>query len=950
MHCHAAEWLIGGGELKRTRIIAIDFVIMFLILFFIIQYANTKMRESNESSIEAFEKMTITAEQIVTNYLEDEQHLCDIWANYINRSAESGSPMTAEEAVSFIRKAKISPDIYGHLIFLDDPDQTGISTHTGVSAPNDYSVSYKKIDLFDDLDAISREVGVVSLTRAYTNPQNGIQSIAFMNFVKILDETTGETKEALLMRVEPVSVLEDKLVFLSGEYENVEISLINKDGDYLVHGQSLKNSNFFEYYKSYNHPDIDEFNKTTELITSGSGTLQMLNSKGEECVVSYTPLQSMNTWFLLAYLPAGDLKSNTVIDWLLLGIVSLGMMLLFVFNYLILRLYNKELTEAAEAANQANAAKSHFLSTMSHDIRTPMNAILGLNEMVLRDSHEEEIVEYSESIRNAGRTLLGLINDILDFSKIEAGKMDIINVDYSFASMLNDLINMVKIKAEEKGLDFNLDVDRDIPMTLNGDEIRIKQVITNILSNAVKYTNEGSITFRAGFENIEDDPEAVMLIISVSDTGIGIRPEDMKRLFQAFERIEEDKNRVIEGTGLGMSIAQSILHMMGSKLEVESEYGKGSVFSFRLLQGVKDRKPIGNFEETFKRYVSERKKYRESFTAPGARLLVVDDTAVNLSVFESLLKRTKVQIDTAISGDEGIILYRKRQYDVIFLDHMMPEKDGIETLKEMRSIGDNPNSKTPIVCLTANAVSGMREMYLSEGFDDYLTKPIDQEKLEALLLHYIPKEKIEAQAGDEIKDEHSVPDFLMDLEELDVDAGIAHCGGNESYMVTLTTYLDTGWKNADEIEKYWNARDIENTTIKVHALKSTSRVIGAFKLGNLASDLEKAGESGDIRTLEERIGTLLSLYRELLRDLSTMKKLKDDENAKDRPLISDKDLGEAYKVIAEYCDAFDYDSVIDIIQSLERYSFPENEKERFEKLKKAVDNFDYDLIPGVLSE
>ncbi len=438
------------------------------------------------------------------------------------------------------------------------------------------------------------------------------------------------------MRVEPVSVLEDKLVFLKGEYENVEISLINKEGEYLVHGRSLKNSNFFEYYKSYNKGDITDYKNMTEKVTSETGTMRMLNSKGEECVISYTPLQSMDTWFLLAYIPAVELEAtNTVVDWLLLGMVTFGLLMLLVFNYLILMLYNKKLAEAAEAANQANEAKSHFLSTMSHDIRTPMNAILGLNEMVLRESHEETIVTYSESIRTAGKTLLGLINDILDFSKIEAGKMDIINVDYSVASLLNDLVNMVQVKATDKGLKFNLDVDRNIPVILNGDEIRIKQVITNILSNAFKYTKEESITFKAGYEKIEDDEDSINLIISVTDTGIGIKPEDMKRLFKAFERIEENKNRNIEGTGLGMSIAQSFLNMMGSHIEVESEYGKGSTFSFKLLQGVKDWKPLGDYEETFKRSVSERMKYSEKFTAPDARLLVVDDTAVNLSVFKS---------------------------------------------------------------------------------------------------------------------------------------------------------------------------------------------------------------------------------------------------------------------------------------------------------------------------
>ena len=940
----------GGGGVKRTLIIIVDLLIMVLILFFIVQYAKTKMRESNERVVEDFEKMTSTAEQIIMNYLEDEQHLCDIWANYINRSAETGSPMTGEEAISFIRKAKIASSIYGHLIFLDKTSQSGISTHASSKDANDYSVSYRNINIFDNIDEISREVGKVSLTRAYTNPQNGVQSMAFLNYVKVLDESDGQLSEAILMRVEPVSILEDKLVFLKGEYENVEISLINKEGEYLVHGKSLKNSNFFEYYKSYNEADIADYNEMRDKVTSETGTMTMKNSKGEECLISYTPLKSMNTWFLLAYIPTGELKAaNTVVDWLLLGMVTLGLLSLLIFNYLILMLYNKKLAEAAEAANLANEAKSNFLSTMSHDIRTPMNAILGLNEMVLRDSHEEEIVAYSESIRTAGKTLMGIINDILDFSKIEAGKMDIIDVDYSFVSMLNDLVNMVRGKAQDKGLSFDLEVDRDIPAILHGDEIRIKQVITNILSNAVKYTKEGSITFKAGFEKMEENPDSVKLIISVKDTGIGIKPEDMDRLFVAFERIDENKNRNIEGTGLGMSIAQSFLRMMGSSIEVESQYGKGSTFSFELVQGVRDWSPIGNYKETFKRAVSERERYRESFTAPDARLLVVDDTEVNLLVLKNLLKRTKMQIDTATSGNEGIALYKRNKYDAIFLDHMMPEKDGIETITEMKKIQDSPNTLTPIICLTANAISGMREMYINAGFDDYITKPIDPKRLEVLLFEYLPKEKIAPASDDSSDGDCFIPDFVWKIRSIDVNAGILHCGSQKSYMDTLKTYFNSGQKNAEEIEKYWNGKDIKNTTVKIHALKSTSRVIGAMELGDFAARLEKAGEEGDVKTLETDIEKLLIMYRNLLTEMEMLGSIDGGVEGSDKPLILEQDIKKTYETISKLCEAFDFDGVAETVKSLEKYRFPESEAAKFETIKKAVDNFDYDLIPKIIS-
>ncbi len=753
--------------MKKRDIIIINIVIVGLILFIIVKYANDRATESNLASIAAFEKMTTTTEQIIVNYLEDEQHLCDIWSNYINSSAEAGDPMTVDEAISYIRKAKVSPEISGHLIFIDGGSMKGVSTNPRTTDPSDYSVNYSHISLFSNLE-ISNVKGVINLTRAYTNPQNGVQSIAFLNNVKILDDETGALRDGLIIRVVPVSRLEQKLVFLKGEYESVEISIIDWDGNYMIHGKSLKNSNFFEYFRSYNTMSTQEFNKIVDTIHTSVGSMHLRNSKNEDSVIAYTPLSGLDTWFLVAYIPAKELTANRSIDWILLGIVSLGLMALLHFNLLLLLNFNRRLLAAAEAANQANQAKSYFLSTMSHDIRTPMNAIIGMNEMILRNSRDDEILVYSESIRAAGNTLLGIINDILDFSKIEAGKMEIIEVDYNFVSLLNDLVNMVQRKADEKGLSFELDVDKNIPRVMHGDEIRIKQVITNILSNAVKYTKEGSVVFSVYSSKCEDNPDHVMLHVSVKDTGIGIKKEDLDKLFVAFERIEEKKNRNIEGTGLGMAIAQSFLNMMGSKLQVESEYGKGSEFSFDLKQEVVKWEPLGEFDAAFKRFISERELYRVKFTAPNARILVVDDTEVNLKVFVNLLSKTKMQIETADSGDACIALFKRNPYDMIFLDHMMPDKDGIETIKEMKECSGTPNQKTPVICLTANAVSGMREMYINAGFDDYLTKPIDTARLENMLINYLPPDLVHP-AGDEEEEEKSPPAVMHSILVVDSD-------------------------------------------------------------------------------------------------------------------------------------------------------------------------------------
>ena len=400
----------------------------------------------------------------------------------------------------------------------------------------------------------------------------------------------------------------------------------------------------------------------------------------------------------------------------------------------------EKLIDMSDRAMAANEAKSAFLSNMSHEIRTPISAILGMNEMVLRECSDSKILEYSENIQNAGNTLLSLINDILDFSKIEAGKMSIIPVDYDLVTVLNDLVNMVSQRAKAKNLAIITEFNPDIPEFLFGDEVRIKQVVTNILTNAVKYTEQGSVTFKVDYKKINE--EYISLAVAVKDTGIGIKKEDIDRLFLQFERVDEKRNRGIEGTGLGMTITRGLLDMMDSSLKVESEYGKGSVFSFEILQKVRKWDPIGDYRKSSGKHASEHEVYHERFVAPQAKVLLVDDTPINLLVFKGLLKKTEVQIDTATSGDEGLQLMYNNKYDVIFLDHMMPQKDGIETLAEFRESGSELNRNTPVICLTANAISGAREKYLESGFDDYLTKPIDSAKLEELLYEYIPRDKI----------------------------------------------------------------------------------------------------------------------------------------------------------------------------------------------------------------
>lgn len=405
-----------------------------------------------------------------------------------------------------------------------------------------------------------------------------------------------------------------------------------------------------------------------------------------------------------------------------------------------------ELMESRFAEEKgANTAKSAFLANMSHEIRTPINAIVGMNTMILRDSREKETIENAQEIENASQTLLSLINDILDISKVESGKMDIVPVEYDFSSLVNDVYNMISVKAKGKGLELKLDIDEKIPNRLFGDDVRIRQILINLLNNGVKYTEKGSVTLRVSGQ-VSDN--VVLLKYSVVDTGIGIKKEDMTRLFTKFERLDVIKNRNVEGTGLGMAITQKLLGLMDSKLDVESTYGEGSSFSFYLVQKVVDPAPVGDIN---KRHAAVRDadEHRVRFIAPDAKILVVDDNAINRKVFTKLLQRIKIQVDEAESGFAALNMMENKKFDIVFLDHMMPEMDGLETLKRLREDSVNPNIDTPVIALTANAIAGSKEFYLEAGFDDYLSKPIVPANLEKMIYSLLPKEHIEKFSGDE---------------------------------------------------------------------------------------------------------------------------------------------------------------------------------------------------------
>ncbi|MBQ7584521.1 MAG: response regulator [Lachnospiraceae bacterium] len=517
------------------------------------------------------------------------------------------------------------------------------------------------------------------------------------------------------------------------------------------------------------------------------------------------------------------------------------------------------------SADEANKAKSRFLADMSHEIRTPINAILGMNEMILREAAGTDIIEYARNIGASGRNLLQLVNSILDFSKIEDGKMEIVPVRYGLSSLITYLVNSISERARAKNLEFIVDVDPSLPSELYGDDTRINQVIMNLLTNALKYTPEGSVTLTMKEKERQDGE--VLLHVEVRDTGIGIREEDMGRLFESFERLDLVRNRNIEGTGLGMPITTKLLDLMGSGLRVDSVYGEGSVFSFDLWQKIENETRLGDYKPASV-YETDARVDQGLLYAPDARILITDDTKMNLIVAVNLLKRTAIRIDTALNGEEAIGLCKKTAYDVIFMDQRMPGMDGTQTLKAIRALEDGRNGDTPVICLTADAIRGAKERYMAEGFTDYLAKPVEGEALEKALLTYLPKEKIQEKPADKDRQTDTgdaAVDPLSDaLKRAGVDTkkGLVFCRKDEDmYRMILTEYARDHEERRDKLQEYYNRSDWDNYMIFAHSLKSSSKTIGALELSSIAGELEAAAGDRDEGLIRREHERAMELYK-----------------------------------------------------------------------------------------
>ena len=714
--------------MKKTGIIIINILIMIAILAFVAVYAVLESRDTQLRQTEHFENTTIAMERVTENYLEGEQRICDIWSQYIN-----GLGMTMEEAITYIRDSHVLPNTSAHLIYLDS--KKGLSTRPHLGTADDYAVSYAQIDFIDDTSWISDIGKSFNISRAYTNPLNGEQSIAFCNRVMLRDPDDGSMKDAVLLRVMPISELEQKWIFPQEEFENAEITLIDYDGDYIIKSKTFKNSNFFEFYKSYNASDPVLLENLRSEITTATGSLTFLNSRGEEMMLAYTPVAESVEWTFLCLIPESDLNVRTQ-NWFLIGVITAGLLLLFVFDLIYFQYLNKKLRKEAIKADSANKAKTDFLSTMSHDIRTPMNAIIGLTSIAQKNLGDAEAV--SENLRKislAGNHLLTLINDILDISKVESGKFNLSPVTFSLVETVENLVNLSQPMVKEKNIDFNFRVNRIEKEYLYADQLRLNQIYINILSNSIKYTEPGGSVNVDIREDESSLPGCVRLTYRVSDTGIGMSPEFMEKMFQPFSRQTDSRVNSIQGTGLGLTITKKMVDLMGGTIECQSEQGKGTTFTVVIDLPVSDRQ-IDNMK------------------LDPIDVLIADDDEALLQTTSDTLESLGATVYCAENGAEAIDMISKRHqegrdYDVVLIDWKMPDMNGIETVRRIRTILDE---KVPVLLVSAYDRSDVEDEAKKAGADGFISKPLFQSTLYDKISQLLGKEAESVKPEDDYSD------------------------------------------------------------------------------------------------------------------------------------------------------------------------------------------------------
>ena len=680
--------------MKKSAMLIGNVLIVLTILGFTLFYVNSEHKRTVSNQTEAFENMTVAMESVTTNYLLGEQEVCNSWAAYIN-----ANDMTAEEAIGFVRESISTSGIMAHILFAEDGGLNGLSTTARASKPGDYSVSYGNVTALNiDFGEMLAESVTVNVTRAYTNPVNAIQSIAFCCPITLKDDQT-----AILLRIVPVSAFQRKWFFPTEEYKTAEISLIDIAGDYIVQGYSFKNSNFYEFYQSYNSPTPDALKDLKSSMANAPGVFELNNSMGQRCMIAHTRVNSTDDWILVSMIPVAVLD-RTVISWTLVGIITAGLLLLLVFNLINLMSFNRQLKEAAASADRANHAKTDFLSTMSHDIRTPMNAIIGLTAIASKNVDDQAAVRDSlRKINLASNHLLTLINDILDISKVESGKLNLNPVTFSIVECAENLVNIAQPMVKEKDIDFNFRINRFDHEYLYGDQLRLNQIYINILSNAVKYTGPGGQVCVDMREEPGETDKSVRLVYIVADTGMGMTPEFMARMYQPFSRQIDSRVNTVQGTGLGLAITKQMIDLMHGTIDCRSEVGKGTTFTVTLEIPIADRK--------------------DEETAPlSIRVLLADDDEILLETTKATLQSIGAEADIAHNGFEAVNMVSSRDdYDAIILDCKMPDMDGIEATRQIRS---KVGKDVPILLVSAYDWSDLEETAKEAGVNGLISKPL----------------------------------------------------------------------------------------------------------------------------------------------------------------------------------------------------------------------------------
>ena len=718
----------GDHSMKKTYIIIVNVIIMAAILTFVVFYSSFESRDSFQRQVEHFEDTTVNMERVTENYLEGEQQICDVWARYINNKA-----MTMEEAADYIRSSHVIENTSAHLVFPDT--LTGLSTRPKQGTADDYAVSYERIELLDSVDWIDEIGKSINVTRAYTNPMNGQQSLAFCNKVVLRDPDSGALADAVLLRVIPISDLEQKWVFPQTELMNAELAMIDADGDYIIKGYSFKNSSFFEFYKSYNSTNPESSAELFDRITSSTGSARIHNSHSQECILAFTPVQATAGWTLLSLVPAVDLIVDTE-NWLLIGVVSAGLLVLFIWDLFYMLYFNKRLQITAREAESANKAKTDFLSTMSHDIRTPMNAIIGLTTIAEKNLGDVESTRESlRKISLASNHLLTLINDILDISKVESGKLKLNPLTFSIVETVENLVTISQPMIKEKNIEFSFHINRMEKEYLYTDQLRLNQIYINILSNAVKYTMPGGSVSVDMREDKSGIPGRIRLTYVVADTGIGMSPEFMETMYQPFSRQIDSRVNSIQGTGLGLAITKQMVELLGGTIECRSEQGRGTTFTVVLD-------------------IPEAERQREDMRLESIDVLVVDDDETMLQTAAGTLESLGASAQQAKSGLEALGMIESRHssgqdFDVVIVDWKMPEIDGIETIRRIRSEID---ADIPILLISAYDWSDIEDKAKAAGVNGFVSKPLFRSTLYDKISDLIGREPGSTEPEDDYSD------------------------------------------------------------------------------------------------------------------------------------------------------------------------------------------------------